>query len=75
MQAADVREQMIEQQVRAWDVLDTRVLEVLRRVPRELFVPVGGRHRQRIHHCLPALDGGQGAFTRDISRPRRGGLP
>jgi protein-L-isoaspartate(D-aspartate) O-methyltransferase len=45
MQAADVREQMIEQQVRAWDVLDTRVLEVLRRVPRELFVPEAQRYR------------------------------
>jgi protein-L-isoaspartate(D-aspartate) O-methyltransferase len=33
------REQMIEQQVRAWDVLDARVLETLRRVPREAFVP------------------------------------
>lgn len=45
MQAADVREQMIEQQVRAWDVLDARVLEVLRRVPRELFVPQPLRYR------------------------------
>jgi protein-L-isoaspartate(D-aspartate) O-methyltransferase len=45
MQAADVREQMIEQQVRAWDVLDTSVLEVLRRVPRELFVPEAQRYR------------------------------
>jgi protein-L-isoaspartate(D-aspartate) O-methyltransferase len=33
------REQMIEQQVRAWSVLDERVLAVLREVPRELFVP------------------------------------
>jgi protein-L-isoaspartate(D-aspartate) O-methyltransferase len=33
------REQMIQQQVRAWDVLDPRVLEVLGRVPRERFVP------------------------------------
>jgi protein-L-isoaspartate(D-aspartate) O-methyltransferase len=33
------REQMIEQQVRAWDVLDARVLETLRTVSREAFVP------------------------------------
>ncbi|HYL02134.1 MAG TPA: protein-L-isoaspartate O-methyltransferase [Steroidobacteraceae bacterium] len=39
MAVSDVREQMIEQQVRAWDVLDDRVLAVLRRVPREAFVP------------------------------------
>jgi protein-L-isoaspartate(D-aspartate) O-methyltransferase len=42
---ADAREQMIEQQVRAWEVLDGRVLEVLRRVPRELFVPPAQRYR------------------------------
>ena len=33
------RRQMIEQQVRAWEVLDLRVLEALERVPREEFVP------------------------------------
>jgi protein-L-isoaspartate(D-aspartate) O-methyltransferase len=33
------REQMVEQQVRAWDVLDERILETLRAVPRERFVP------------------------------------
>jgi protein-L-isoaspartate(D-aspartate) O-methyltransferase len=38
------REQMVEQQVRAWDVLDTRVLDVFRRVPRELFVPEEHRY-------------------------------
>lgn len=40
---AQAREQMIEQQVRAWDVLDARVLEILRQVPREAFVP--SQHR------------------------------
>lgn len=30
---------MIEQQIRPWDVLDGRVLEVLKSVPREHFVP------------------------------------
>jgi protein-L-isoaspartate(D-aspartate) O-methyltransferase len=39
MQIAQPSEQMIEQQVRAWEVLDPRVLAVLRRVPRERFVP------------------------------------
>lgn len=33
------RENMIAQQVRAWDVLDPRVLEVMERTPRERFVP------------------------------------
>ena len=30
---------MIEQQIRPWDVLDTRILELLHRVRREHFVP------------------------------------
>jgi protein-L-isoaspartate(D-aspartate) O-methyltransferase len=33
------RETMVEQQIRPWDVLDLRVLEVLARLPREAFVP------------------------------------
>lgn len=33
------RQQMIEQQVRAWEVLDPRVLETMARVPRERFAP------------------------------------
>lgn len=32
-------EQMIQQQLRTWDVLDPQVLEVFARVPRECFVP------------------------------------
>lgn len=35
------RQQMVEQQVRAWDVLDPDILNVLRHVPREQFVPTG----------------------------------
>ena len=35
------RQQMIEQQVRAWDVFDVNVLDALKEVPRELFVPEG----------------------------------
>jgi len=33
------RRQMIEQQVRAWDVLDLKVLAAMERVPREEFTP------------------------------------
>lgn len=33
------RNNMIEQQIRPWDVLDQRVLELLRKVKREQFVP------------------------------------
>lgn len=35
----DAREQMVEQQVRTWDVLDLKVLETLKSVRREAFVP------------------------------------
>jgi protein-L-isoaspartate(D-aspartate) O-methyltransferase len=33
------RENMVEQQVRPWDVLDVRVLDVLSQMPRDAFVP------------------------------------
>lgn len=39
MQTEFARLQMITQQVRAWDVLDERVLDAMRRTPREFFVP------------------------------------
>jgi protein-L-isoaspartate(D-aspartate) O-methyltransferase len=45
MLTADVREQMIEQQVRAWDVLDEHVLEIFRKVSREQFAPELQRFR------------------------------
>jgi protein-L-isoaspartate(D-aspartate) O-methyltransferase len=44
MLSTDAREQMVEQQVRAWEVLDQRVLAVFRTVPREHFVPAEQRY-------------------------------
>jgi protein-L-isoaspartate(D-aspartate) O-methyltransferase len=35
------RQQMVDQQVRAWDVLHPDVLQVLKNIPREQFVPTG----------------------------------
>ena len=35
------RQQMVEQQVRAWEVLHPDILRVLKEVPREQFVPTG----------------------------------
>ena len=46
---AAARENMVEQQVRPWDVLDLRVLEVISRLPREAFVP-------EIHRALAYAD-------------------
>jgi len=37
------RELMVEQQIRPWDVLDIKVLDVLARLPREEFVPAAHR--------------------------------
>jgi protein-L-isoaspartate(D-aspartate) O-methyltransferase len=37
--AQTARHQMVEQQVRAWSVLDLKVLDVMDRIPREQFVP------------------------------------
>ena len=36
---AAIRRQMVEQQVRTWDVFDPRVLDVMQTVPRESFAP------------------------------------
>ena len=36
---ADARENMIEQQLRTWEVLNDRVLDVLQKLPREAFAP------------------------------------
>jgi protein-L-isoaspartate(D-aspartate) O-methyltransferase len=47
------RHNMIEQQVRPWDVLDSRVLGVLSAVPRENFVPESCRNLAFADLCLP----------------------
>src|ERR1700744_1781696 len=39
MQTDLAREQMIEQQLRTWDVFDERTLDAVRAVAREQFVP------------------------------------
>ncbi len=39
MDLTTARNQMINQQLRTWDVLDARVLDVVRETPRENFVP------------------------------------
>ena len=51
------RRQMIEQQVRAWDVLDGRVLDVLSRVPREHFVPEAYREVAFADTAIPLPHG------------------
>ncbi len=43
MDTLAARQQMVDQQIRTWEVLDPRVLDVLSEVPREAFVPDGYR--------------------------------
>jgi protein-L-isoaspartate(D-aspartate) O-methyltransferase len=43
MNSLAARQQMVDQQIRTWEVLDPRVLDVLAAVPREAFVPAGYR--------------------------------
>ena len=57
---AKARELMVEQQVRPWDVLDPRVLDVVAALPREAFVPA--EHRNLAYADL-ALPLGHGEFT------------
>jgi protein-L-isoaspartate(D-aspartate) O-methyltransferase len=49
---------MVEQQLRARDIDDERVLEAMERVPRELFVPEAVRDRAYADAALP-IGGGQ----------------
>ena len=56
------RRQMIEQQVRAWRVLDDRVLGVMAQVRRELFVPPEMRELAFADTCIP-LGHGQSMFA------------
>jgi protein-L-isoaspartate(D-aspartate) O-methyltransferase len=39
MDTVAARQQMVDQQIRTWEVLDRRVLDALSAVPREAFVP------------------------------------
>ena len=57
MQTADAREQMIEQQVRAWDVLDERVLGIFRKVPRDHFAPAEQRYMAYMDLEIPLPKG------------------
>jgi protein-L-isoaspartate(D-aspartate) O-methyltransferase len=57
MQTADAREQMIEQQVRAWDVLDARVLGIFRKIPRDHFAPADQRYKAYMDLEIPLPKG------------------
>ncbi|MGH8074198.1 MAG: protein-L-isoaspartate O-methyltransferase family protein [Lysobacter sp.] len=54
---ANARELMVEQQVRPWDVLDPRVLDVIATLPREEFVPAAHRALAYTDMSLPLPHG------------------
>lgn len=47
------RHNMVEQQVRTWEVLDQRVLDLIGRAPREDYVPAGLRNLAFVDMNLP----------------------
>jgi protein-L-isoaspartate(D-aspartate) O-methyltransferase len=53
MNLAQARHNMIEQQIRPWDVLDQRVLELIAALPREEFVPKTYLSLAYADLCLP----------------------
>ena len=59
------RTQMVNQQVRAWEVLDPAVLAVLASVPREQFVPPRYRNLAFADTAIP-LPGGQLMLTPQV---------
>jgi protein-L-isoaspartate(D-aspartate) O-methyltransferase len=58
MNVTTARQQMIDQQVRAWEVLDPRVLDTFARVSREQFVPQAYRELAFADAPIP-LPGGE----------------
>ena len=58
MDIEQARFNMIEQQIRPWDVLDSQVLQLLSLVQRELFVPTAHRALAFVDMEIP-LPGGQ----------------
>jgi len=63
------RNNMVEQQVRCWEVLDPEVLDVLRRVPREHFVPPAYRALAFADTNIPLCSADQAASGFAMMRP------
>jgi protein-L-isoaspartate(D-aspartate) O-methyltransferase len=55
---------MVQQQVRPWDVLDSRVLELIEEMPRERFVPEGYEHLAYADIEIPIGQGQRMMFPR-----------
>ncbi len=53
MDTTAARQKMVEQQIRTWEVLDPRVIDVLERVPREEFVTPEYRELAFVDGSIP----------------------
>jgi protein-L-isoaspartate(D-aspartate) O-methyltransferase len=53
MDTLAARQQMVDQQIRTWEVLDPRVLDAFAQVPREAFVPAGYRELAFADAAIP----------------------
>ena len=58
MNIEQARFNMIEQQIRPWDVLDTQVLQLLASVKREDFVPLAHKAMAFVDMEIPLREGG-----------------
>ena len=65
MDTLAARQQMVDQQIRTWEVLDPRVLDALLEVPREAFVPDAYRDLAFADAPLP-IGHGQSMLTPKI---------
>lgn len=63
MNVEQARFNMIEQQIRPWDVLDASVLTLLSDLHREDFVPPASRALAFVDMQVPLLDGGRDGQT------------
>ena len=68
-QHAQARFNMVEQQVRTWDVLDYRVLDVLHAIPREEFVRPEHRAMAYADVALPVLASSADSSAEKLFKP------
>ncbi|NIM28186.1 MAG: methyltransferase domain-containing protein [Gammaproteobacteria bacterium] len=57
MNLEQARFNMVEQQIRTWEVLDQKVLDIMAEVPREDFVPAAYRNLAFADTCIPLPHG------------------
>ena len=57
MNVDQARFNMVEQQIRTWEVLDQKVLDLMAEVPREDFVPAAYRNLAFADTCIPLAHG------------------